>query len=258
MEITMSMKFKKPINRPKRFNQLYDKHVKYLHLQGLSHNTIDAYSRTIRRIGQYFNYEIEALDEDQLLDYFSDFLQSHSMSSVRLDLYGLKFFYRYVLKRDWQTTLPVKAHSKVTRIPDVLTVAEVQQLLSRTRILSYRVFFYTTYSMGLRLSETLALKVGDIDAHRMRVHIRNSKGGKDRLVPLPENTLAILRRFWQVHRHPTLLFPNRQRGLKAVHLATTPLSRGGVQQAMCRVVADCRFKKTFHFTAYATAMLLIC
>jgi site-specific recombinase XerD len=52
-------------------------------------------------------------------------------------------------------------------------------------VLSYRVFYFTLYSLGLRLGEGLALKVGDIDAARMRVHIRDAKGNRDRFVPLP-------------------------------------------------------------------------
>ena len=66
-----------------------------------------------------------------------------------------------------------------------------------------------------RLSEGLALKVGDIDATRSRVHVRDSKGNRDRLVPLPTATLSVLRRFWQTHRNPQWLFPNRLGGLKA-------------------------------------------
>ena len=54
-----------------------------------------------------------------------------------------------------------------------------------TRILSYRVFFFTLYSLGLRLGEGLRLQFGDINATRARVHIRDAKGNKDRLVPLP-------------------------------------------------------------------------
>lgn len=45
-------------------------------------------------------------------------------------------------------------------------------------------FFFTLYSMGLRLSEGLALSVADIDTQRGRVHIRDSKGNRDRFVPL--------------------------------------------------------------------------
>jgi len=249
----MSMMSNSPGNRPGHFNQLYDKHVKHLHLQGLRPKTIDAYARGIRRLGEAFDYQIGSLDEDQLLDYFSALLQSHSMSTVKLDLYGLKFFYVHVLKRGWQD-IPLVKSPRVKRLPDVLGIDEVCLLLGRTRVLSYRVFFYATYSLGLRLGESLALEVGDIDANRMRVHIRNAKGGKDRFVPLTQATLLLLRRFWQVHRHPVLLFPNRKKTLGAVRLVTTPLDRGGVQKAMREVVRDCGFKKKSQSTAYGTAM----
>lgn len=249
----MSMLSNQPCHRPDHFNQLYDKHVKHLHLQGLRPKTIDGYSRGIRRLGEAFDYRIDALNEDQLLDYFSSLLQSHSMSTVKLDLYGLKFFYVHVLKRGWQD-IPLVKRPRVKRLPDVLTIEEVCLLLARTRVLSYRVFFYATYSLGLRLSETLALEVGDIDANRMRVHIRNAKGGKDRFVPLTPSTLKVLRRFWQVHRHSRLLFPNRKKTLEAVRLVTRPLDRGGVQKAMREVIRDCGFKKRYQCTAYDTAM----
>ncbi len=238
------------------FNALYDRHLKYLSLQGLRPKTIDAYARAIRRIGASFDFQIESLTHEQLLDHFSALVKTHSKSTVKLDLYGLRFFYRFVLKRDW-VDIPLIKSSRVVRIPDIVSIQEAQLLFSTTRILSYRVFFFTVYSMGLRLSEGLKLEVGDIDGSRMRVHIRNSKGGKDRFVPLPQATYDVLRRFWRVHQHPTLLFPNRKKTLKATRHAPSPLDRGGVQKAMRQVVKDCSFKKTLPCTAYATVLPLI-
>jgi len=107
--------------------------------------------------------------------------------------------------------------------------------------------------MGLRLGEGLRLTVADIDADRQRVHIRDAKGNKDRLVP-PTATLTLLRRFWQVHRNPVLLFPNRHGGLKAAHLSTTPLDRGGVQETLRRVALDGGLKKRLPRTVCATVM----
>ena len=108
--------------------------------------------------------------------------------------------------------------------------------------------------MGLRLGEGLPLQVGDVDASRQRVHIRNAKGNKDRLVPLPLNTLQVLRKFWYLHQHPTYLFPNRKRGLKSAHLAESPLDRSGVQVAMATVVKEMGLKKRFLAIHYAIAM----
>jgi len=86
--------------------------------------------------------------------------------------------------------------------------------------------------LGLRLSEGLALSVADIDAQRGRVQIRDSTGNRDRFAPLPTATLDALRRFWQEHRNPELLFRNRHSGLKAAAPTTTPLDRGGVQRTL--------------------------
>ena len=237
----------------KTFTRLYDKHCKHLALQGFADKTIDAYSRAIRRIGEYFNYKVTTLTQDQLLDYFSGLLKTHSMSTIKLDLYGLRFFYQHVLKRDW-VDIPLIKSARVKRIPNIISIEEAQLLFMTTRILSYRVFFCTVYSMGLRLSEGLGLTVGDIDGITMRVHIRNSKGNKDRFVPIAQSTLLMLRRFWKVHQHPYLLFPKRRKKLSDIRKVTTTLDRGGLQKAMQQVTHDCGFKKTLHCTAYVIAM----
>jgi site-specific recombinase XerD len=238
------------------FKHNYQSHLKHLKLKGLQPKTIEAYSRAMRRIGAYFDYKLSDLSELQLTDYFSDLLESHSWSSVKLDLYGLKFFYAYVLNKPWPVFRLIKP-PKVQRLPDIVTVEEAKRLFSMTHTLSYRVFFFTLYSLGLRLGEGLRLTVADIDAQRLRVHIRDAKGNKDRLVPLPVATLDCLRRFWQVHRNPVLLFPNRHGGLKSAHLSKTPLDRGGVQTTLRQVAQDCGIKKRFPRTVYVTATLLI-
>jgi integrase/recombinase XerD len=224
------------------FNQRYQQHLKHLKLKGLQPKTIDAYSRAVRRIGKHFDYQIDTLSEGQLTDYFTDLLASHSWSAVKLDLYGLKFYYTHVLKKPWVAPDLIKP-PKTQRLPDIITVAEAGRLFAATRTLSYRVFFFTLYSLGLRLGEGLRLEVGDIDAARGRVHIRDAKGNQDRLVPLPRATLNLLREFWQVHRNPMLLFPNRQGGLKGAVAANTPLDRGGVQKTLRMVIQTCGLKK---------------
>jgi integrase len=235
-----------------KFNHYYAQHCKHLKLKGLQPKTIEAYSRAIRRIGGYFDGHLDDLSQNQLLDYFHDLLQTHSWSAVKLDLYGLKFFYIHVLAQPW-VGIPLIKPPRTTRIPDIVTVDEARQLFLSTHKLSYRVFFFTLYSMGLRLGEGLRLQVGDIDAKRQRVHIRNAKGNKDRLIPLPLNTLRVLRQFWHLHQHPTLLFPNRKRGLKSAYLAESPLDRGGVQVTMAAVVKEMGLKKRFPAIRYVIA-----
>lgn len=234
------------------FDRQYQTHLKHLKLKGLQPKTIEAYARAIRRLGGYFSQQIDDLSEAQLTDYFSDLIETHSWSAVKLDLYGLKFYTTHVLRKPWVMPHLIKP-PKSQRLPDIVTVDEAQQLFAATRTLSYRVFYFTLYSLGLRLGEGLALKVSDIDATRRRVHIRDAKGNRDRFVPLPDATLSALRQFWQIHRHPELLFPNRHGGLKAAHRAKSPLDRGGVQTTLRQVAQDCGLKKRSPRTACATA-----
>jgi site-specific recombinase XerD len=236
-----------------KFKHNYQTHLKHLKLKGLQPKTIEAYSRAIRRIGAYFNHQIDDLSEQPLTDYFTDLLDSHSWSAVKLDLYGLKFYYTHVLRKPWVAPDLIKP-PKAKLLPDIVTVEEAQCLFVATHTLSYRVFLFTLYSLGLRLGEGLRLQVGDIDAKRQRVHIRDAKGNKDRFVPLPVATLRLLRRFWQLHRNPVLLFPNRHGGLKGAQRASTPLDRGGVQTTLRKVAAQCGLKKRSPRTAFGTAM----
>jgi integrase/recombinase XerD len=130
-----------------QFDYYYDKHVKCLRLKGLRPKTIEAYSRAIRRVGLYFKYQIDNLTTDQLLDYFNDLLDSHSWSTVKLDLYGLKFFYTHVLKKGWND-IPLVKKPKVVRIPDILSITQFNELLAATTILSYKVFFLPSTVWG--------------------------------------------------------------------------------------------------------------
>lgn len=204
---------------PEPFARQYRSHLQHLQLKGLRPKTIEAYARAMRRIGAHFQFEVSALRPAQLADYFTQMKAQHSWSGVKLDLYGLKFFTEHVLSQPWQMPGFIRP-PKASRLPDIVSIDQVQAIVDHTRVISYRVLFFTLYSLGLRLGEGLALSVADIDADRMRVQVRNAKGNRDRLVPLPQATLEVLRRFWACHRHPTLLFPNRAAGQAGAHSAT--------------------------------------
>jgi len=240
-----------------RFNELYQHHLRLLKLQGKSQKTIDAYSRAVRRISEHFDCCPDQLTLEQREEYFSKLIESHSWSTVKIDRNGLQFFWKHVLKRDWQWIQMIKV-PEVHSLPDILTVSEVEQLIGATRKLRYRVFLLATYSMGLRLGETLALQVGDIDGQRKQVHIRRGKGHKDRFVPLPDLTYQAFRALWCKHRNPCWLFPNATGSPEHIRRATTYMDRGGAQAAMKAVVTQCGIKKKYRFTPYGTVSPPIC
>ena len=240
-----------------RFNELYQRHLRLLKLQGKSQKTIDSYARAVRRIVEHFDCCPDQLTLEQREKYFSELVESHSWSTVKIDRNGLQFFWKHVLKRDWQWVNIVKAPD-VRSLPDILTLSEVEHLIAATRKLRYRVFLLATYSMGLRLSESLALQVGDIDGKRKMVHIRRGKGHKDRFVPLPDLTYHALRALWCKHRNPCWLFPNAVGSPEHIRRATTHMDRGGTQSAMKSVVEQCGIKKKSRFIPCATVLQPIC
>ncbi len=229
----------------KRFDTLYQRHLKLLKLQGKAEKTIDAYSRAVRRVSGHFDCCPDQLTREQLENYFAELVDSHSWSTVKLDRLGLQFFWKFVLKVDWKWVDIVKP-PKIKSIPDILTPVEIERLICATEKMRYRVFILVTYSMGLRLEEALSLQIGDIDADRKLVHIRRGKGHKDRMVPLPDRTLHALRVLWSKHCHPKFIFPNAKGSLATIQQATTHMNTGGTQNAMKTVVAACKIKKSFN------------
>ncbi len=218
------------------FDALYHQHLINLTLQGKRPATIDAYSRAVRRITTYFDRGPDTLTTSDLKQYFHALIKTHSWSTVKLDRNGLQFFYRYTLDKKWQW-LEIVRPPKVKRIPEILSPKQIANLIAHTQKQRYQTFFLVLYSMGLRLSEALHLCITDIDSQLMQVHIREGKGGKDRLLPLPNHTLHALRRYWATHRHPKLIFPGNGKTLNAT------MDKGSVQKALKQVLNTCNINK---------------
>lgn len=125
------------------------------------------------------------------------------------------------------------------------------------------VFFWTVYTMGLRLQEGLNLQVGDIDGERRLVHIHRGKGAKDRYIPIPDSTYQWLRVYWCTHQHEKFLFPADGRdhtlSKNGPSKAKMPMSMTAVQSAMKLITNKINFgKKVSTHTlrhSYATHLL---
>ncbi len=222
----------------KQFDERYQKLVISLKLQGLSPKTIDSYLRGVRKAADYFDCCPGTLSKDQLKTYFYYLVENYSWSLVKITRNSLQFYYKHVLDKDWVWIDIVKPPEEQT-FPEVLTQAEVSLVLNAIIKYQYRVFVFTVYSMGLRLEETLSLRPRDINANCKQVHIRCSKGGKSRMVPLPDLTLQVLRKYWSSHRNPLLIFPRLKSKDVAVESTTKSMDRGSLQRAMKLAVSDC-------------------
>jgi site-specific recombinase XerD len=150
-------------------------------------------------------------------------------------------------------------------LADVRPVAELATAGHRpgeeeaVRMPHFQTYFWTVYSLGLPRTEGLHLQVRDIDAARMAVHVHLGKGAKDRYVPLPSRTLAMLRTHWATHRHPVWLFPAHGRDPRQATAAEGPMPRSSVQKALQRVVQELKFQKAISIHtlrhSYATHLL---
>ena len=225
----------------KHYNALYQQHINALHRQGKAASTIDVYSRAVRRITEFFDRCPDTLTIDHLKTYFTSLVHSHSWGTVKVDRNGLQFFYKHVLNRKWIWVDIVKPPQQKI-LPDILTQSEIEHIINSTRELRYQTFILTAYSMGLRLGETLELKVGDIDAKRMKVHVRLGKGQKDRFVTLPNITLIALRYFWKTHRHSHFIFP-RGRTPVEQRSAELTMDRSGLQKSFKAIIKSCNIHK---------------
>jgi site-specific recombinase XerD len=231
-----------------------------LQLAGLSERTHEAYLRAVRQLAAHFQTPPDQLSEQQLRAYFLYLRNDKKFAapSLKIAFCGIRFFYTHTVPRDWETLAKIKIPRPKT-LPDVLTTDEVRRLIDAVRTPHNKAYFWTVYSLGLRLNEGLHLQVGDIDSQRMLVHVHRGKGAKDRYIPLPPKTLAMLRDYWKTHRNPQWLFPATGRDHGQAATATRPMNKSSVQGAMRRVVVELGFKKAIHLHtlrhSYATHLL---
>jgi integrase/recombinase XerD len=201
--------------------------------------TRQSYYRQLRLITEHFQADPATLDEGSLRDYIL-YLKTQKLwkpKSIRQAAAALRLFYVDMLgHEEWQvfTQLRIRDHDE---LPAVLTREEVIGLLLHIRLRRYRIPVKLLYCCGLRISECLNLTVHDIQGKEGKLWIRGGKGGKDRMVPLPQSMLEDLRRYWAFHRNPLLLFPNVGRGsndpaqLSArMRTAKDPMPIGSVQR----------------------------
>jgi len=222
----------------------YDKTVKALQLAGMSGRTQECYARAVRMLIEHFDKDPRDITEEELEEYFlfRRNVTKWSPSTLKICYCALKFFFINVLRRDWHLLKMLKAQEE-KRLPCVLSRQEVYRILGHVRTSHNKTFLTTVYSCGLRLQEALFLQVSDIDKDRMLIHVHRGKGAKDRFVPLPPDTLILLRKHWKTHRHPRLIFPALGRGHNKAPTSEKPMAIDSVQGAFRQAKHSAGIKK---------------
>jgi len=206
--------------------------IEDLQLRGLSERTQEMYVRAVRQLAEHDHTSPERITEEELRDSFLSVknVKHYSRSASTIALCGITFFSTHTLKREWTTLTfvrPPQAHT----LPVILSIDEGRTILQRVRLPRYRVCRSPISACGLRLQEGTHLQGPAIDSARMVVHVRHGTGAKDRSVPLPHQTLVLLRHSWTTHRHPVWLFPAPSRSGLGMSTASTPMPRNSVQDA---------------------------
>lgn len=240
----------------------YDKAVEALKLNGKGERTQEAYARHVRKLIEFFNgKEPDQITEEELKRYFihRQDINKWQPNTMRICYSAIKFLYLHVVQRDWYLLKIIKAPTE-KRLPSVLSREEVNNILSKVATFHNFVFLSTIYSCGLRLQEGLFLQVSDIDGKRKLIHVHRGKGAKDRYVPLPDFTYALLRRYWVTHRNPRLIFPALGRGCNLGPTSLAPMAIESVQGAFreAKIAAAIRKRQVSIHTlrhSYATHLL---
>lgn len=239
---------------------LRQRYIEDMQLRGLSERTQQAYTIAVRLLAEHYGKSPDQITEEELRKYFLYLtnVKQYSRSSCKIALCGIKFLYEHTLNREWPTLKLVKpAYER--KLPVILSLEEVDRILSYLRLPHYRACLSTIYSCGLRLQEGVGLQVSDIDSARMVICIRKGKSRKDRLVPLPQATLQMLREYWLTHRHSNWLFPGRGRRGELLPNATEPLTGRSVQRAFKIALQESGVQKkaTVHSLRHAWATHLL-
>jgi len=175
--------------------------------------------------------------------------KGYSLSTIKQIVGAINLFFREVLKKELNYFYG-KNIRQTHYLPAVLSSEEVQKLFKVCKNIKHKTVLVTIYSLGLRLSEVVSLKISDIDSDRMEINIRQAKGNRDRIVFLPKNLLKLLREYFLKYKPKEFLFEGQKGG---------KYSSTSVQKVMkkCLNLAEITKKASVHTLRHSFATHLL-
>ncbi len=215
--------------------ELRQRMIADMQLAGYSKKTQESYLMAVRGLTKYFMRSPDTLSEEEVRAFFLHLINERKVASstVRIYLYGIKFFYTKTLQRQW-AFLDLVRPVKRQKLPVVLTQTEVKTILGAVRSPVVRMALRLIYLCGLRVSEAARMTPADIDWERRLVWVRAGKGGKDRSIPLSAKMLAALRAYRHYFPCDEWLFPGKN---------GTSVSIGTLQRALRAAVRQSGMEK---------------
>jgi len=178
-----------------------------MELKNLSHHTQRAYLAAVTGIARFYNQSPDKMTKEKIEDYLLYLKQDkgNAPNSCYSVLIGLRFFYKYVIENEIPVTYSIRRTTR--KLPQVLTRQEIWKIICSTNNFKHRLILMTTYSGGLRASETINLKPRNIDNKTMLIKVKG-KGKKERYTLLSKKLLVELRSYYREYRPKTYLFPS--------------------------------------------------
>lgn len=209
--------------------KLRQRMIEEMQLRGLTPSTARQYVNHVARFARFYNTSPEHLDLEDIRHLHLHLLNDRHLSaeSVNQSVSAIKFLYLRVLEMPWSDDHFPRV-KRASKLPVVLSPEEVTAFFDHVPSLRYRACLMTCYGAGLRVSEAVSLKVGDIDSQRMVIRVEQGKGQKDRYAMLSPRLLKVLRIWWRSARPQFFLFPGWRTGK---HICTSSL------QTACREAA---------------------
>ncbi len=169
-------------------------------LRGLSESCRYNYFLSCRKMWNELDKHPREINNDELQNYLIEYLKGGpAKSSVQAKKAALNFLYHKVLNEERSVIKKIKG-GKSTRLPQVMSMEEVQIILTGIEAYHYKVMVCLAYNCGLRVSEVINVRVTDINKFKMTLFIKNGKGRKDRYVPIPADAYWMLREYWAIRR----------------------------------------------------------
>lgn len=204
----LSAELREASDLPSGHRQSLRKFERYLAGARYSASTISTYVGWLSEFLFFHRFfTLDGLTMKEVHRFNSDFIlkRGYSISSQRQFIGAIKLFFTHIAESGINPEALERPH-KDHKLPLVLNKEEVTAVLTVTENLKHKCILATIYSCGLRVGELLNLRLTDIDGSRMLVHVRMSKGRKDRYVRLGKSNLALLRSYYRAYRPRELLF----------------------------------------------------
>lgn len=181
-----------------------------MQLRNFAAGTQKGYIAAVAGLAKYYRQSPETIGPKQIQDYVLYLFRESKLAtgSCHCIFTGLRFFYTVTLGRD-SSSIPLPPTKKITTLPEILSVEEIERLFSVTQNPKHRVMLMAAYSGGLRVSELVKLKITDIHSDRMMIRVDQGKGRKDRYTLLSKRLLEELRSYWIINKPQVWLFPGR-------------------------------------------------